>query len=226
VLARGGVPVVGEEGSMRIAVIGTGHIGGTLARRWAAAGHALVLGVREPNSERTAALLAELGSAATATDPLAAVAASDVILFAVPARAAAETLAVVGPAIGTRVVIDATNAVGAETVNALAAIRAVAPGARLARAFNSLGWENFANPLYGKERATLFYCAEDGPAHATTEQLIGDIGLDPVWVGGIDKVDLIDNLLRLWITLAMGSGTGRGKGDAMGREIAFRLLRR
>lgn len=203
---------------MHIAVIGTGRIGGTLARRWVAAGHTIVLGLRHPGSERGTELLAELGKSATATDPAAAVRDGEVILLAVPSAAVAETLAAIGPAIGHRVVIDATNAVAAETVNALAAIRAAAPDAKLARAFNSLGWEIFDDPLYGDLAASLFYVAEEGPAHTVSDRLIADVGLDPVWVGGIDQVDLVDNLLRLWFALVRDRGLGRG--------VAFRLLRR
>ncbi len=201
---------------MRIAVIGTGRIGGTLARRWAEAGHTIVLGARDPAGEKASGLLGELGAACSATDPASAVAAAEVVLLAVPSGAAAETLRSIGGSIGERIVIDATNAISSPTVNALATIRAAAPRARLARAFNSLGWENFANPMYGDERATMFYVAEDA-ADAITAELIAEIGLEPVRVGGMDQVELVDNLLRLWLILARGPN---------GRNVAFRLLRR
>ena len=37
---------------MRIAVIGTGHIGGTLGRKWRAAGHDVVYGSRQGDRRR------------------------------------------------------------------------------------------------------------------------------------------------------------------------------
>lgn len=49
---------------MKLAVIGAGNVGGTLARRWSALGHEVVLGLREPASAKSRAQAAELGLAA------------------------------------------------------------------------------------------------------------------------------------------------------------------
>lgn len=46
-------------------------------------------------------------------------------------------------AVDGRLVLDATNRVGAPVVNAAAQIAAAAPYVRYVRAFSSLGWENF-----------------------------------------------------------------------------------
>jgi predicted dinucleotide-binding enzyme len=40
------------------------------------------------------------------------------------------------------------------------------------------------------------YCAEDD-AREVTEQLIGDAGYDPVYVGGLDKARLLEDHLEL-----------------------------
>ena len=47
---------------MEIGIIGAGNVGGTLGRRWAQAGHAVVFGVRDPNDERVRTLLAAAGA--------------------------------------------------------------------------------------------------------------------------------------------------------------------
>src|SRR5207245_3286353 len=47
-----------------IAVIGTGNIGGTLGRKWAAAGHEVAFGVRDASSPRHQALVEGIESAA------------------------------------------------------------------------------------------------------------------------------------------------------------------
>ena len=44
---------------MRIAIIGTGNVGGTLGRAWARQGHEIVFGVRDP--ERPPPLVREIG---------------------------------------------------------------------------------------------------------------------------------------------------------------------
>jgi prephenate dehydrogenase len=48
----------------RIAALGAGNIGGTLGRKWVAAGHQVAFGLREPDGERARALRSELGDGA------------------------------------------------------------------------------------------------------------------------------------------------------------------
>ena len=43
---------------MRIAVIGMGSVGGTLGRRWAELGHAVVFGAKDPRNANARALIA------------------------------------------------------------------------------------------------------------------------------------------------------------------------
>jgi hypothetical protein len=83
------------------------------------------------------------------------------------------------------------------------------------RAFNSLGWENFANPRLGGVQIDLFYCGEQS-SRLLVEQLIGEVGLRPVYIGNLDTVAIVDGLTRLWFALSMGQGHGR--------RIAFKML--
>jgi 8-hydroxy-5-deazaflavin:NADPH oxidoreductase len=46
---------------MQIAILGAGNIGRTLGAKWAAAGHAVVFGVRDPGSDKARAALGEVG---------------------------------------------------------------------------------------------------------------------------------------------------------------------
>ncbi len=62
----------------------------------------------------------------------------------------------------------------------------------------------------------MFYVGPDGPAQSTAEQLIADVGLNPVRLGGLDRADLLDSLLRIWFALAVEQNKGR--------RLAFKLL--
>ncbi|HEY6279046.1 MAG TPA: NAD(P)-binding domain-containing protein [Streptosporangiaceae bacterium] len=182
---------------MRIAVIGTGKIGGTLGQRWQAAGHDVVYGSRQGAGEGPGG-----GPARPAAD---AVAGADVVLLAVPGRAVAEVIGPHGEALAGKVVIDATNSIGQAVVNRRAEIAAAAPGARYARAFSTLGWENFADPLPG---AVLFFAA-DPVARPAVEELITAVGLDPVYAGDADASETVDCLLPLWFALVKQHGGNR-----------------
>src|SRR3954467_14296296 len=125
-----------------IAVIGSGNIGATIGEAWRRAGHDVVFASRSPEPPRTVAI----------SD---AIAAADVVLLAVPGAAVPDLLSEHGAALDGRVVIDATNDLGAARLSHAEAY-ASAPGARFARAFNSVGFETFAEPEVGGEVADLF----------------------------------------------------------------------
>ncbi len=185
---------------MKIAVIGAGNIGRILGEKWRAAGHDVVYGVRSPGEPGTAS-------------PSDAVAGADVVLLAVPGAAAKEVLASLGSALAGKVVVDATNAGRSGTLHSLDDVRA---GAHRVRAFSTLGWENFADPVVEGVQADLLYAADGDEAHKAAEELIRDVGLRPVYVGGAETFDVVDGVTRLWFTLALQRG--------LGRRLAFKVL--
>jgi predicted dinucleotide-binding enzyme len=198
-----------------VAVIGSGNIGGTLARRWADAGHQITLGARDPSSTKLADLMQALGNRAQVTTPEAAVEAVDAVLVATPGSAVADLTAALGPALASRIVLDATNDVGGAALHHMDAWNAHAPDALVFRAFNTLGWENFADPEHDGGPADLLYCGPE--VHRdVVERLVADVGLRPVWIGGPDAAAVLDGVTRLWFTLVMDRGRSR--------RTAFRVL--
>lgn len=202
--------------STAIAVIGSGVIGRTLATRFAQSGHAVTFGTRTPENADLAASAQQIG--ARVTDVGSAIDGADVVLLAISGAAMTEAVPAFGARLGGRIVIDATNHVGGPSLNSLAALAEHAPAARLYRAFNSLGWENFADARYGEETGDLLYSGPEGESRAVVAELIGATGLRPVWVGDNDKAQLVDNFVALWFTLAFDRGWGR--------NLGFRLLTR
>jgi predicted dinucleotide-binding enzyme len=200
---------------MEIAVLGTGPVGRTLGARWSKAGHHVVFGTRDPASLKTREALLAAGPTAQAAFAREALAWGEVVLIAVPATAVAQLVADHGGQFGSKVVIDATNRFGEPIGNHLATIAAAAPEARLVRAFNTLSWEVFEQPVVGGIAADLFYCSVED-ARTVAEQVIGDIGLRPVRVGGLDQAPLVDAVGSLWAQLARHQGWGR--------RLAFKTL--
>jgi predicted dinucleotide-binding enzyme len=185
------------EVSVKIAVIGTGRIGGTLGQRWRAAGHEVVYGSRAGSGAGPGgAPIVPAGDAVTA---------SDVVVLAVPGGAVAEVVAALGAVLAGKVVIDAVNRIGQPEVNSRAAVAAAAPGTAYVRAFNTLGWENFADPPPG---AALFFAA-DPSARPLAEELITAVGLQPVFAGDADACGTVDALLPLWFALVQHNGGNR-----------------
>ena len=189
---------------MKIAVIGTGHIGGTLGTKFRAAGYDVAFGASQPRDDGPggAPVLA-------AGDALSG---ADVVLLAVPGRAVPDVLGAHSAALAGKIVIDAVNRIGEPEFDSRALIAAAVPDARYVRAFNSLGWENFADPIPG---ANLFFAA-DPEARAVAEELIAAVGLEPAYVGDASQTPVVDGLLPLWFALVQARGGNR--------KLALRIL--
>lgn len=210
---------------MKIAVIGTGSIGGTLGTRWAKQGRAVTFATRDPNSGKVRRLLAEAGSTASAASIADAAADAEIVVLAVPWRAAQPALQAAGDLSG-KIVVDCTNAVGPDLQPAVGTaarsgaeqVAAWASGARVVKAFNTTGWENLADPLYQGESVMMPFCGDDPQAKAAVHELIALLGLEPVDVGGLETAWLLEALALVWIRLSMVQGEGRG--------FAFKVARR
>lgn len=201
---------------MKIAVLGAGRIGGTLGKKWAQAGHQVAFGVRAPDDIKWRTLLESINSTAAVDTVAGAIAFGELVLFSIPGTTVHATVEVHAKALNDKIIIDATNRFGSPEISALSTFRAKTPQALLFRAFNSLGWEVFAEPRFGEVRANLLYCGPDNQARPSIERLISEVGLVPIWAGDLDQIQLVDNLGALWMTLALRRG--------MGRHLAFQVL--
>jgi hypothetical protein len=204
---------------MRIAIIGAGNVGAALTKNLVSAGRDVVVGTRDPAGASAAAARERLGAVPVTGIP-EALDGAGVAILAVPGVAVDDLLAAHGAALDGKLVIDAANRIGDSlgdraVMNSLAQIEASAPAAAVYRAFNSLGWENFADPVLDGVQADLLFAGPDS-RRDEVEQLIADVGLRPVFVGGLDKAPLVDAVAALWGALAFGQG--------MGRRLFFKVI--
>ena len=195
--------------AMKIAIIGSGNIGGNLAKSWRGK-HAVTFGVRDSAKEVDGIAAARVNDVAKN---------ADVIVLAIPFKAVDAVVHELGDIAG-KLVIDCTNAVGVQfpqgVTSAAQMVQAAAKSAHVVKAFNTQGAENIAEPHYGDLAATVFYCGDNAKAKADAEQLIADAGFDPVDVGGLDQAKYVEAVTFLWFAASKQLGT---------RRLAFRLLR-
>ncbi len=204
---------------MKIAIIGAGNVGGALGKAWAKAGHYIIFGVRNPGQGKTQPPLAEIGVGATAVTVPDAARSADIIVLATPWPAVADAITAMGDLRG-KVLVDCTNplslngdgslslSVGSTTSGA-EEIEKLATGAQVVKAFNTYGWENFANSAYPNAaglKPVMFYCGDHDGAKATTAKLASDLGFDPVDTGGLGMARSLEPLALLWIRLSIREG--------------------
>ena len=193
---------------MKITILGTGNIGGTLGKKWSAAGHDVVFGTRDASSPKSQALAQSL-SGARIMDVSAALKHGEVILFSTPWAVVPEIASANADALRGKIIFDATNNFTGPVINNLAALSSAAPDAHIFRAFNSLGWELFDNPVVDGAQVDMFYTGPDDSTRPVVEKLIDEIGVTPIWLGGNERITIVDNLGALWVTLVFQRGWPR-----------------
>lgn len=205
---------------MKIAIIGTGNVGGALATKWANKGHEINLGVRDINSFKGKELLSNPNTKALTIED--AVINSDIILLSTPATAAVEVVKSLGDTTG-KIIIDAMNIVmgrGPQGYkNTSDAILENTQTIDVVKCFNTTGFNNMQNPTYGDVALDLFVAGNSEKGKSIATQLAKDAGFAECHdIGGTDKFELMEQFAWFWINLAMFQGQGR--------EIGFKLLKR
>jgi len=200
---------------MRIAIIGAGNVGGGLGRAFAAVGHEVVFGVRDPESTKTLAALADIPDAVSAS-PAEAVQGAEVVVIALRPAGLAATLAEVGSLDG-RVVIDAMNRFDGDplrsTVQDLAELL---PGAKLIKAFNTIGAENYATARDRRARAAMFVAGDDPDAKRAAMDLATELGFQAEDAGPLANAKILEDMVRVWMALAQAHGRTVGFAVSLG----------
>jgi predicted dinucleotide-binding enzyme len=185
---------------LRIGVIGSGRVGGTLGALWVKAGHEVMFSSLDIEHDRK--LAASIGAGARAGTPKEAAAFGEVLFFAVPYAALPGLGRDLAPEIKGKIVLDASNPIpgrdGAMAKEALAKGTGIAspeflPGARIVRAYNEVGYNRMRDDAHrAGERLGIPIAGDDAQALKTAVRLVQDAGHEPVIVGGLARAREFD----------------------------------
>ena len=194
---------------MRITFLGYGNVGAPLADHLQRLGHTVTLAANDSRSEGVQRAQAR-NAALAAVPPVQAVHDADVVFLATPFAANAEVIPPLAEALAGKVLIDCTNPVGPGLSHGLGSVEAgsqalqrMAPLARVVKAFTIYGYENFENsayPGYGVKPA-MFFCGDHAAAKATAADLIGQLGWEPLDVGGLEQALHLEHMTLLWVRM-------------------------
>jgi len=209
---------------MKVAVIGTDNMATGLGRQFAAAGHEVVVGSRDP--ERARAKADEIGAAGHVTYA-EALEQTDAFLLAVNWWDIDEALPQIGRVDG-KILIDCTNPYTDSTYSTPADLggRSAAevlqerlPGARVVKAWNHV-YAQIVNssPEFGGQPASVLLASDDAEAKEAVAELARDAGYDPVDAGPLWSAVNVEKVAGVMVTIAYVVGAGF--------DQALRIVRR
>lgn len=209
---------------MKIGIIGSGNMGGSLGKIWAAKGHEVVFSFSQ-DPAKLEALAQAAGPNARVGTPRQAAEESDAILVSVLPLLLTQVLESAGSLAGKTVITcmsglkpDFTGqTIGLPTDRAISIaeeLAQLAPKAKVVEAFNITFAEILASDsrLFAGEKASIFYCGDDTQAKAVAAQLIADADYEPVDAGGLGTARALETLASAWVQFAAVSRMFPGLG--------------
>jgi predicted dinucleotide-binding enzyme len=202
-----------------ISIVGAGNIARAVATRALAAGYDVQLLVR--SRENGGSLAGELGGAVT-VDSLGARIGGDLVVLAVPYSAAAEAISALGDLDG-KILVDSTNPINAEFTGLVTApgtsgaeaIAAVAPGATVVKAFNSVFAGNILAGGKNGQPLDLLIAGDDADAKAAVTAFGEKTGFRVIDTGALSQSATLEALAFLHMQLQFTRGTNFGSAIAI-----------
>lgn len=196
---------------MEVAIIGTGNVGGALARTLSSAGHDVIVTATTPSEAE--ALAREVGGQSLGSN-VEAIRAAGIVILAVPYEAIASIVDEAGDDLDDKIIVDVTNRFGGEEPGAVIdgssnaeQIAAMAPSARVVKAFNTVLASRQADPQVNDMRVDNFVAGSDADGKATVIELIRSIGMRPIDAGPLSSARILEAMGALNIYLNTQGGS-------------------
>lgn len=201
---------------MKIAIIGTGNVGGAIALGLRGKGHSVTLGARDLDGAEVQRL-AQQADAVLALPDVAARGA-EIVVLALPWGVAEAAVAALGDLAG-KIVVDCMNPIGrgpaglqllvGHSTSGGEIVQGWLPGARVVKTLNQVGAEMMADNHHLAHRPVMFMAGDDTEAKGAVGQMLTDLGFEAMDAGGIALARLLEPLGLVWINQALVRGKGR-----------------
>ena len=204
---------------MRIAVLGTGAVGRTLARAFSDLGHDVVVGTRDPDET---ARREEWAGSRIPLEPLETVATeAELVVNATNGTASLEVLQSVGADnLAGKVLLDVANPLDfsqgfpptltvKDTDSLAEQIQRAHPEAHVVKSLNTVNAAVMVDPgSVGDGDTTVFVAGDDASARAAVQELLVALGWrDVIELDGLHNARALEMWLPLWVRLMGTLGT-------------------
>jgi 8-hydroxy-5-deazaflavin:NADPH oxidoreductase len=200
---------------MRVAVVGSGLIGGRLGTLFGRAGHQVVFSYSR-SEQKLKRLARDAGRNAQTGTPAEAAQDANAVLIAVHWSRVNDVLAQIGDLSGKVLItcmlpMDEGNTalVVANTSSGAEELARLVPRARVVSAFNTVPSEVLFRVFEGKRsgrRPSLVFCSDDSQARKLATKLIRDMGFEPIDGGPLRTARYTEPMGLLVAQLAYNSG--------------------
>lgn len=187
-----------ESTKTKVAIIGLGKIGKAIAANLTKGNHPVILASRD--SEKTKAIVGQLGNLAKACEITEAIQIADVIIPAIYFNALKEFFNTYSTELEGKIIVDVSNPIAPDGNGGFKKIigqnesageilsKFIPPKAVLVKAFGTLGAGSLLNASFSEpERKVLFYASDSINSNKKIEELLTDSGFSPFNIGGIDQ---------------------------------------
>lgn len=190
-----------------VAVIGTGDMGDSLGPRFAALGHKVVYGSRNPERDEVKALVRRTGTNASAATQMQAAQQAEIVVMAVP-WPAMETVAQNLGDLDGKIIIDvsmpfkqADDGYPAHLLRTSSAevIQGWNPGAKVVKAFATMGSQVIDEPMGEGGMVTIPVASDHKDAKERVAAIVAGMGLDPVDFGPLRMAREIETMQLIYM---------------------------
>lgn len=202
---------------IRVGILGSGDVGRALATGFIDLGHDVKIGSREP--EKLADWVEKAGERASAGTFEEVARFGDLIVLATHGQGTESALRMAGPQnFDGKVVIDTTNpldfSAGAPprlfvgvTDSLGEQVQRVVPGAKVVKAFNTVGNALMVHPKLPGGPPDMFIAGNDDDAKKIVSQICEHWGWGVIDLGGIDASRYLEPMCLVWVLHGIRSGS-------------------
>jgi len=198
---------------MKIGIIGSGNIGGSLGKHWAKAGHEVLFSSRNPSE--LGSLVKEANHDSKARSVTEAFEANaDVYVLAMPFKGIDKIAEFYAGEYADSIILDATNPYPERDGEMARKVRDANycaseytamkfSTARTAKAFNTIQAKHLKDRAFKtQDKLAIPFAAQDEESKHIIQQLIEDIGFDAVYVGNLSDTKAMDPDEKLYGVVA------------------------
>jgi 8-hydroxy-5-deazaflavin:NADPH oxidoreductase len=202
---------------VNVGILGSGDVGKALARGFVSRGHMVTIASRDP--KKLASFVHEHPGKLQAATFEETARAGDLLVLITAFSVAKDAIDLAGTDnFAGKVVIDVTNPLKFEEGKPLTlsvsgndsageSVQRWLPGARVVKAFNTVGHALFIDPQFPNGPPTMFIAGNDDAAKNTVEQIAESFGWRVMDAGPIESARYLEAMAMLWITYSQRIGS-------------------